>query len=279
MILPVTNHPFEWRATELGPMLVCTALESIVRHGFTTRHWTIGQAVGLEGEARERRDREGWDEISRAMTVPRGKLVRMQQVHGASIAVADAALDPPVADIVVSNDPTLALAVQAADCVPLLLADRVTGAVAAAHAGWRGLAAGVPRIAVEALVERFATRVQDVIAVCGPSIGACCYEVGPDVRHAFREGFDATSVDRWFLDRPLILSANPSLKTLPATLRSGHAYFDGWACVRDQLLAAGLESQAIFQPGLCTASHPGTLCSYRRDGAPAGRLIGAIRTL
>ena len=75
-------------------------------------------------------------------------LVRVRQVHGADILVRrvgdDAADTLPEADIIVSNDPTVAAAIQTADCVPLLLADRRTGAVAAAHAGWRGLAAGVP---------------------------------------------------------------------------------------------------------------------------------------
>jgi YfiH family protein len=201
----------------------------------------------------------------------------MQQVHGVSVAVADPTLDPPVADIVISADPSLALAVQVADCVPLLLADRRRGAVAAAHAGWRGLAAGVPRITVEALGDRFGTQPADLVAVAGPSIGACCYEVGAEVRDACRLRF-GDAADGWFLDRPRTLTGNPSLKTLPATLRPGHSYFDGWAAVRDQLLACGLEAGAIFLCGLCTASHAGTLCSYRRDGAPAGRLVGAIRT-
>jgi copper oxidase (laccase) domain-containing protein len=64
---------------------------------------------------------------------------------------------------------------------------------------------------------------------------------------------------------------------LPGQPRPGHEYFDGWAAARDQLLAAGVDGQAIFSTGLCTASHPEVLCSYRRDGAAAGRIAAAIR--
>ena len=100
-------------------------------------------------------ERRAWDEIADAMGA---RLVRVRQVHGADILVRrvgdDAADTLPEADIIVSNDPAVAVAIQTADCVPLLLADRRTGAVAAAHAGWRGLAAGVPRIAVDALDAR-----------------------------------------------------------------------------------------------------------------------------
>jgi len=150
--------------------------------------------------------------------------------------------------------------------------------VAAAHAGWRGLAAGVPRVTVEALEREFGSRPADLAVAAGPSIGACCYEVSADVRRHFEAaGFHGADLARWFHTRPQPTATNPSLPGLPPTPRAEHWYFDCWAAVRDGLAAAGVPRDQIFVAELCTASHPGALCSYRRDGAPAGRMAATIR--
>ena len=161
-----------------------------------------------------------------------------------------------------SDDPSLALAIQTADCVPLLIADRTTGAVAAAHAGWRGLAARVPRVAVEALAREFAAAPADLVAAVGPSISAARYEVGVDVRRRFESaGFAADALARWFA---------------PAA-RADHWLFDGRQAARDQLVDAGVRPDRLHTAALCTASHADLLCSYRRDHASAGRIAAAIR--
>jgi YfiH family protein len=189
-------------------------------------------------------------------------------VHGASVIVRRAG-DPrrgvaPLqdADIIISDDPALVLAIQTADCAPLLVADCRIGVVAAAHAGWRGMAARVPEVTVQALATTFGSRPADLVAAIGPSISASCYEVGGEVRDRFTSaGFPAPQLERWFT---------------PAQ-RPGHWYFDGWASVRDQLEEAGLSPDRIHLAGLCTASHPDLFCSYRRDGKAAGRTAAAIR--
>jgi YfiH family protein len=143
------------------------------------------------------------------------------------------------------------------------MADRRTGAVAAAHAGWRGLAARVPEVAVQALAREFGSRPADLVAAIGPSISAARYEVGEDVRRHFAaSGCSADQLARWFAagDRP------------------SHWYFDGWRSARDLLEAAGVPAAQIHAAQLCTASHPDALCSYRRDGTRAGRMAGAIRS-
>jgi YfiH family protein len=170
--------------------------------------------------------------------------------------------DQPEADILVSDDERAALAVYTADCVPLLMADRRTGAIAAAHAGWRGLAAGVPARAVEALAREFGSRPADIVAAIGPSISAARYEVGADVRERFAaSGRSSALLARWFADAD----------------RSGHWLFDGWQSTRDQLEAAGVPAGRIYTAGMCTASDPELFCSYRRDGKGAGRLAAVIR--
>lgn len=259
---PAITTDFEWRKTSNGRALVCVGLERYAPHLFTTREWPLGTAAESARAA-------AWAGVASAFGVDASHLVRAHQVHGTSIEVrrrGDAApgSDAPLAqaDILLSDDPSLVLAIQTADCVPLLIADRATGAVAAAHAGWRGLASGVPRVTIDALGQSFGTHPTDLVVAIGPSICAARYEVGEDVRQRFEDaGYGAVQLARWFL---------------PGA-RAGHWQFDGWASVRDQLEAAGVPSGAIHGSALCTAGDPELLCSYRRDGKQAGRIAAAIR--
>jgi YfiH family protein len=274
-LLPQPSEAFYWVQASAGPALVCGPLEPIAFHLYTTRHWTLGVTTAC-GE------RDGWAQVAAELELESARLVRVRQVHGASVVVAreaegerDAA---DQADVIVADAPNLGLAVQAADCVPLLMADERTAAVAAAHAGWRGLAAGVPSAAVAALAREFGSRPSDLVAAIGPSIGACCYEVGTEVRDRFEAaGFGRDWIARWFWAEPRPSSRNPSMPGLPRPLRQKHWFFDGWSAARDQLEEAGVPAARIFVAELCTASHPDTLCSYRREGSAAGRLAGAIR--
>jgi YfiH family protein len=144
----------------------------------------------------------------------------------------------------------------------VLIADRVTGAVAAAHAGWRGLAARVPGVTVATLARELGSTPADLVAAIGPSISAERYEVGQDVRSRFlAAGFSGDEIERWF--RP--------------DVRPEHWLFDGARSAHDQLEAAGLPPGSIHSSGLCTATYPDFFCSYRRDGAGAGRIAAAIR--
>jgi YfiH family protein len=272
--LPQPNEHFRWVQDASGPALVCTPLQTAAAHLFTTRAWTLGgPASGAEVTT-------AWAEVARVLEVPPARLARVRQVHGASVAVVRGMEPSPAdADIIVARGEGVAVAVQAADCVPLLLADRRTGAVAAAHAGWRGLAAGVPPAAVAALAREFGSRADDLIAALGPSIGACCYQVGEDVRRRFEEELGARdSLSRWFLAQPAAWPANPPMARIDAAPVSGRWFLDMWAAAREQLAAAGVRPDQTFCAGLCTASHPSILCSYRRDGAPAGRMAAAIRS-
>jgi polyphenol oxidase len=260
-MLPQPSDSYRWTQTAAGPALVCTALEPFARHLFTTRSWALGT---------DSADRAaGWAEVAAVIDVDPEHLIRAHQVHGASVIVRHRGAPKPSnggalqdADILITDDPAVALAIQTADCVPLLIADRRTGAVAAAHAGWRGLAARVPIVAVQALSREFRSQPEDLIVAIGPSISAPRYEVGADVRQRFEAaGFD--HLDRVF----------------HSGMRPGHWQFDGWQSASDQLETAGVPAAQIHLAELCTAANPEVLCSYRRDGKGAGRIAAVIRAL
>jgi purine-nucleoside/S-methyl-5'-thioadenosine phosphorylase / adenosine deaminase len=256
---PQPSGGFVWVQASGGPALACRALQPNTRHLYTTRAWALGSR-GPDDEA-------AWEAVAAAVDVDRSRLLRLRQVHGATVVVHRAGEPAPVtrpaADILVTDDPVVALAIQTADCVPLLFADARTGAVAAAHAGWRGLAARVPSIAVNALARAFGSLPGDLVAAVGPSISAENYEVGRDVRDRFvAAGFSASEIERWFR------SAG----------RPDHWFFDGWQSAREQLESSGLVRDHICVSGLCTAAYPDLFCSYRRDGSGAGRIAAVIRS-
>jgi YfiH family protein len=273
---PQPNGSFAWVQACGRPALVCRPLEALAPHFFTTRAWRLGSAAADLDRA--------WAEVAETIGVPPARLGRAHQVHGAAVHVQRPAAGDddvpralPEADILIGIDGGSALAVQTADCVPLLIADPRTGAVAAAHAGWRGLAARVPQVAVDALAREFGAAASDLMVAIGPSIGACCYEVGADVHDAFSSaGFDAVDVGRWFSVRPRPSAANASMPGLPSPPRADHWFFEGAASAGRQLEIAGVRADRIHIAGLCTASHPDLLCSYRRESTAAGRLAAAI---
>jgi YfiH family protein len=274
MKLPQPGDAFEWTDEFGRAALVCRPLAPFAHHIFTSRLWPLATPAGADAA-------ETWNGIAHAIGADGSRLLRARQVHGAAVVAhreGEAIGRPTDADILVTNDPQVAAAIQTADCVPVLIADTRTGAVAAAHAGWRGLAQRVPLAAVEAMVNEFGTRESKLIAAVGPSIGPCCYEVGGEVRDRFAAaGFDDWEMSRWFMREAQSSPTNPPMSGLHPHAREGHWFFDPWAAARDQLRAAGVREDRIFVAELCTASHPDTLCSYRRDGSSAGRMAAAIR--
>lgn len=185
------------------------------------------------------------------------RVIRPSQQHGTEVAfVRDAAdRDPGQADAVVSSLVGAAVGVLTADCVPVLLAMDGGRVVAAVHAGWRGIAAGVVASAFEAMA-RFAGPWGHVAAVIGPHIGACCYEVDSPVIERLRVRF-ATALDSALLP-----------------VRSDHSMLDLQALVRMELIGAGVRSTDLGSfPGACTCCDAERFHSHRRDGTRAGRLL------
>jgi YfiH family protein len=193
-------------------------------------------------------------------TVPPPNLRRARQVHGARIALERDCLGPtpPAADGVASASPGVPVAVFTADCVPILLATSCGTTVAAVHAGWRGLAAGVVSAGVAA-VRALAGGPSPLVAAIGPHIGACCYEVDAPVVDALRGRFA----------RVLESALRPT--------RPGHAAIDLAALAREALVDAGLAPDAVgVLLDACTGCDPERFHSFRRDGPAAGRLVHFI---
>jgi YfiH family protein len=166
---------------------------------------------------------------------------------------------PFEADAIVSARSGVGVAVVTADCVPILLADGEAGVVAAVHAGWRGLASGVITSSISELCALGADPSR-LIAVVGPYIGPCCYEVDEPVLTAFAGRFASV----------MQAATHPT--------RAGHARVDLGAFAAAELISAGLLRANIGSlEGVCTSCDDERFHSYRRDGARAGRMLHFIR--
>ena len=255
MTLPPVPESFEWTEESWGAGLRCRPLAALATHVFSTRQLELTGPTGQQ---------------ALASAVGARELAMLTQVHGATVIVARRGESGSIreGDALIANDPEVAVAVRAADCVPVLMADRTTGAVAAVHAGWRGTAARAVPAALQALAREFGTRPSDVVAAIGPSIGVCCYEVGPELVDAFAAaGHERYLVDRWFPIRRDVHEGGAR----PGTLR-----LDVAGANRDQLVLAGVPEAQVHTAGLCTAMHLDVLTSYRAEKEKAGRIAAAI---
>jgi len=174
----------------------------------------------------------------------------LRQVHGARVVEADDLASVPEADASIARRPQTVCAVLVADCVPVLLADRRGSTVAIAHAGWRGLAAGV----IENTVARIETDPRELLAYLGPGIGPRAFEVGADVRDAFVAG-----------DAPAEAAFRPHAP--------GKWLADLFLLARRRLARAGVG--AVYGGGLCTYSNAARFYSHRRERV-TGRMAAVI---
>ncbi|HJZ64150.1 MAG TPA: peptidoglycan editing factor PgeF [Candidatus Acidoferrum sp.] len=206
-------------------------------------------------------------------------LIALKQIHSAVIwPFASAPKEPCKGDASLTTTPGLLLGVQTADCVPILLVDPKTRAVAAVHAGWRGTLARILEKTVGELHARFGSNPSGLLAAIGPSIGPCCYEVGAELVTQFASQF-ADAPD--YFDEPRTGEEPNPLQWLNM-MPPGHqpppknVHLDLPKANRSQLLAAGLREKNIFSSGLCTACNPDLFFSYRKQGTRSGRLLAAV---
>ena len=196
--------------------------------------------------------------LREALALP-GEPRWLRQVHGTRVidveeelgAIRDDTLhDEPEADAAVTRRSGVVLAVLHADCLPVLMTSDDGAVLGAAHAGWRGLAAGV----VEATVEAMRVPRERVIAWLGPAAGPANYEIGEDVRGAFVDG-DAGAASAFVATRP------------------GHWRVDLYALAQRRLAAIGVKR--VHGGGRCTIGEPEAFFSHRRD-ARTGRMASLI---
>ena len=183
----------------------------------------------------------------------------LQQVHGVVVADLDlfeAGQPEPIADAACTTQRGVAATVLVADCLPVLFAAPGGKAVAAAHAGWRGLAGGVLEASLHAVCARAGCGAADVQAVLGPAIGPQAFEVGEEVRAAFVNPLPAAAV-----------AFTPGA--------AGKWWADLWLLARIRLQLAGMRPERIAGGGLCTFSNPQRFYSYRRQ-ATTGRQAGCV---
>lgn len=186
------------------------------------------------------------------------ELCRVHQVHGAAVVRVrrGEAFDASAkADALVGDNPGRVLSVRVADCVPVLLATADGKVVAAVHAGWRGVIAGVVGVAVRAVTD-LAGAAGPVVAAVGPCIGGDAFEVGPEVLAEFRRVFGPEAPARGRAD--------------------GKGWVDLRAAVRLQLLAAGVTADRIDTTDRCTYRDAGEFFSHRRENGVTGRMAAII---
>ena len=249
--LPEPGSGFRWLPAPWGHRLHADALEGFP-HGWTTRQLALRGSQDQEAQA--------WAAVAEAGERDAAALLRLRQVHGAVVHCPNGSrplADRPAADAALSSDASILLAVQVADCVPIVFADASTNTVAVAHAGWRGTAGGIAGATVSALA-RHRVRVTDIGAAIGPSIGPCCYRVGAELVDTFRDAGWPKETATWFEQR------------------ADGWYLDLWRANTDQLVQQGVKRDAVHVAGLCTACHQDRFFSYRRDGAGTGRMAAYI---
>lgn len=291
-----------WKEQHSGGLnvLLSPSLERLnwAVHGFSTRKGGSSKLAG--GRALNLGFTE-WDSpktveanraaFQRALGAVDMKLIPLRQIHSDMIHLVNRIPDAILSgDALITRVPGLLLAVQTADCVPVLLADTKRHAIAAIHAGWRGTLARIVAKTLGRMHMEFGTRPEDVSAALGPCIARCSYEVGPEVAAAFsaqfaqaREWIDVPRELRHGLsDDQFVAGDGPNPLKWLSMMPPGHdpppptVQLDLIAANRWQLVDAGVAEKNISDSGLCTACRTDMLFSHRREQGRTGRMLAAI---
>jgi YfiH family protein len=261
-------------------------------HAFSTRHGGVSRAYGgsalnlgftkHDSRAAVERNRELFlKELGVANGRRSWPLVSLRQIHSDLIHQVDRMTEHPLAgDGLVTDTPEVLLAVQTADCLPIILADRKRHAIGVFHAGWRGTVKRIAEKGVGEMQKYFKSDPRNLVAAIGPGVRGCCYEVGEEVRTKFETQFAyANSLFREVKESDpvrdkyplLFLTARaPGHSELPVKL-----FLDLVEANRRQLLDAGVLAKNIDTAAPCTACHPDLLFSFRAEKGVTGRMMGA----
>ena len=209
-------------------------------------------------------------------------LVTLRQVHSDLIhCIAEAPAAPLTGDGLITREPGVVLAVQAADCLPVILVDRKRKAVGVFHAGWRGTVKRIVEKGVGEMRRLFGTMPLDIGAAIGPGIRECCYQVGPEVREKFESQFayaadlfrESKESDEVRERYPLLFmtARAPGHSELPKKI-----FLNLVEANRRQLVTAGVPARNIWASELCTSCRPDLLFSHRAEKGMTGRMMGVV---
>ncbi len=268
----------------MDPLLPMIRFETFkgVSHGISMRHGGVSRApyeslnLGVRTDDSPECVRENQQRFLHAVGSPRGQTIFARLVHGREVSVfqqkdrgswpvecvapeRDSCQSDRTfhSDGVVSDVPGLRFLLTFADCVPLLFVDRRRGAMGAAHAGWRGTALGVGPAVIRAMQSAFGSHARDLEVAIGPSIGPCCYTVGPEVATAFEQAGNSAAF----------------------TEDAGRSTLDLWASNERQLIGAGVRPESISNHRICTACTTDHFFSHRAEGGVTGRFALCIGLL
>ena len=257
--------------TDRAEFLESTLLrEAGFRHAFFTRNGGVSEGAyrslsfSIAAGDDARHVSQNLERAALALGVPSARIHFLSQVHGRTTCTLwgserQSELIHVEGDALASRSPGLACGVRSADCVPVLLADRKSGAVAAAHAGWRGAVNGIVSSAIEAL--RALVPDPELIAAIGPHISLAAFEVSDDVAQTLlRASRDPKIVD----------------DGQGTAWASGKPHVDLRRMLRAELLGQGLADASIDDVAGCTVLEPERFFSFRRDGKASGRHLSAI---
>ncbi len=278
-------------------------------HGFSTRGGGFSRAYGghalnlgfTKGESRAAVERNRSAFLRELLTNRNGSsrgtgrakrfpspggwpLITLRQIHSDVIHSVEVPPDLQlVGDGMVTSTPGLLLAIQTADCLPIILVDPKHHAVGVFHAGWRGTVSRIVEKGIGQMRLQFASRAVDLRAVIGPGIHGCCYEVGAEVRDQFESQFAYAS--KLFRE---VKESDPVREKYPLlflTARApGHGelpkkiFLDLVEANLQQLLAVGVPEKNIEASPLCTSCRTDSLFSYRGEKGVTGRMMGVVGT-
>ncbi len=238
-----------------------TAQQGIL-HGVFTRKGGVSEGVfdslNVGSTVGDDQDRviANRQRMAEALSVDEADTRTTWQVHGADVVRAlpgdRPGGPPPKADGIITNVKELPLVMRFADCVPIFLYDPSKNAIGLAHAGWRGTVAGAGIAVVTAMMKVYGSQPENIIAGVGPSIGPCCYEVGPEVIHAITETFGNVN--------DLIHAPNGN---------GVRSHLDLWAANERALRGVGIQHIEVAR--MCTSCNTHEFYSHRREQGKTGR--------
>lgn len=189
-------------------------------------------------------------QLANRLGLDSSNLVIPKQVHGDQVQLCTTPGELADTDAIISKSEDIVLSIQVADCIPLFILDKNLKMFGVVHAGWRGVAKGIVTKTIAEL-KKHNEDGETNIALIGPSIKQCCFEIGPEVAEQFPDEFLVQVIG----DR---------------------SYLDLQGVVQNQLVNAGIKSEQIIDLGECTCCQPGKYHSYRREGKKAGRMIAVM---